>query len=231
MTRKEIIDFLKARGVEFNPTLNLSGLEELYLKQPGVSAGVGTLENVETLNKVEVTEPESDSSKLLKMMSNVVDKLDTLEIRLSKVEGPNGSEFKNDVQSKDVEIASKKKENIDSRITKIVEETLGIDFGIDLDTFPDKPGFLFTVIVPPRLSDMSISTRPIIDSVTGKYKVQEDGKTPVLEDYVPEDRRSRSIGSSQSYDAIRDHCNKVRSYLVSYYVKLSKPLPEFKLKV
>lgn len=225
MTRAQIIQYLKENNVEFNPTLRLADLQELYNKHATpIDSQKNSLENISA-------QSNSDMSKLLEMMGTVVNKVDALSKRVDKVEGPTGNEFKSGVQLEDVQNADKTKSDIDPRVVKIVEETLGVDFGIELETFTDKPGFLFTVIVPTRLSDIPPSTRPVIDISTGKYKVQEDNKTPILEDYIPEDRRSRAIGSAQSYDAIRDHCNKVRSYLVSYYSKMSKPLPEFKIKI
>jgi len=227
MTRKEIIEFLKSKNVEFNPTLRLADLEALYKKHSsGEPIPLGTTPT----GDVPPAEPKTEMGQLLEMMGTVVKKVGDMESRLTKVEGPTGNEFKNNVKTSDVDSATKSKESVDEKIVKIVEETLGVDFGIDMEVFQDRPGFLFTVIVPQRLSDMPPSTRPVLDKETGKYKVQTDGKTPMLEDYIPQDRRSRAIGSSQSYDAIRDHCNKVRSYLVSYYTKMSKPLPEFKLK-
>lgn len=223
MTRKEIIEFLKSKNVEFNPTLRLPDLENLYK--------LHSKEKIDEQVSPEVHDsPRSDTQKILDMMGTVVKKVEGIESRLKKVEGPTGNEFKANAKADDVESASKSKEEVDMRVVNIVEETLGIDFGVELESFPDRPGFLFTVIVPNRLSDMPPSTRPVKDPETGKYKVLEDGKTPLLEDYIPQDRRSRAIGSAQSYDAIRDHCNKVRSYIVSYYAKVSKPLPEFKLK-
>lgn len=230
MTRKEIIEFLKGKKIEFNPTLRLADLEALYKKHTTVTESPGVV-TPPVVRETQSKETKSEMSQLLEMMGTVVKKVGDIDSRLQKVEGPSGNEFKNNAKPEDVESASKSKEAIDPRVVKIVEETLGVDFGIDLETFTDKPGFLFTVIVPKRLSDVPPSTRPVVDPETGKYKVQADNKTPILEDYIPEDRRSRSIGSAQSYDAIRDHCNKVRSYLVSYYTKMSKPLPEFKLKV
>lgn len=231
MTRKDIIEFLKSKKVEFNPTLKLAQLEELYKlhsgeNQPG-AVGTGL-----TQPQGSKEEPKSDMDKILGAIDGVVRKLGDIDSRVSKLEGPTGNEFKMNSKAEDIAAATESKRNkyVDENVIKIVEETLGIDFGIDMETFTDRPGFLFTVIVPERLSDMPPSTRPVIDPETGKYKVQVDGKTPVLEDYIPQDRRSRAIGSTQSYEAIRDHCNKVRSYIVSYYQKMSKPLPEFKVK-
>lgn len=218
-----MIEYFKLNKIEFNPTSNVAQLEELYQKH--IESKIPEVKETSS-----VLEEKGDMEKLLDMMGTVVKKVGDMESRLLKVEGPTGSEFKKDAKEEDVKNASKSKEAVDDRVIKIVEETLGIDFEIEMEVYQDRPGFLFTVIIPKRLSDIPSSTRPIIDSDTGKYKVQADGKTPILEDYIPQDRRSRSIGSAQSYDAIRDHCNKVRSYLVGYYTKLSKPLPEFKIK-
>jgi len=220
MSRADIIKELKEKGISFNPTAKVGDLEALLKGD----------KPEETPVEEPKEEKQSDMQKLMAMMGTVVTKVSTLEDRLKKVEGPDGNAFKSDAKDKDIETASASKVDIDERLVKIVEEVLGVDFGIQLDTFPDRPGFLFTVIVPERLSDVALSTRPVIDPETGKYKVQVDGITPILEDYKPQDRRSRAIGSTQSYDAIRDHCTKVRSYLVSYYQKMSKPLPEFRIK-
>ncbi len=225
MTRKQIIDFLKSKNVEFNATLRLPDLEKLYALHSGKKED----EVIPPGPKVP-EESASDMDRVLNAIGKVAEQVGNIDSRLKKIEGPTGNEYRRDAKMEDIDTASKTKEAIDARIVKIVEETLGVDFGIDMDTFPDRPGFLFTVIVPTRLSDMPPSTRPGKDPETGKYKVLEDGKTPVLEDYIPEDRRSRAIGSAQSYDAIREHCNRVRSYIVSYYAKVSKPLPEFKIK-
>lgn len=223
MSRADIIKELKEKGIAFNPTAKVADLEALLTGE--------TPSIVEDNQEVETPKKEqTDMEKLMGMMSTVVNKVSTLEDRLKKVEGPDSNAFKTGATISDIETASSTKAHLDEKLVKIVEEVLGVDFGIELDTFPDRPGFLFTVIVPERLSDISLSTRPVIDPETGKYKVQEDGKTPVLEDYKPQDRRSRAIGSTQSYDAVREHCTRVRSYLVSYYQKMSKPLPEFKIK-
>lgn len=231
MTRKDIIEFLKKKKVEFNPTLRLPDLEALYKKHSGdVVTSTDPIPPVSSEPTGTQPQPKSEMAQLMEMMGTVVKKVGDIDSRLSKVEGPNGNEFKNNTKAEDVEFANNTKSKVDDRVVRIVEETLGVDFGIDLETFEDKPGFLFTVIVPQRLSDMPPSTRPVVDPETGKYKVQSDGKTPLLEDYIPQDRRSRAIGSAQSYEAIREHCNRVRSYIVSYYTKASKPVPEFKLK-
>lgn len=221
MKRLEIIEALKAKGVEFNPTAKKEELEALYNQHFGEIPNDGPQDPKPT---------NTGDSQLMDMMKSVVTSLDSLNKRIVKLEGPGGNEFKTNANSEDVERVAKDREGIDDRLVQIVDEVLGSDFGIKMETFPDRPGFLFTLVVPPRLSDVSPGTRPVIDPETGKYRVQADGKTLILEDYQPEDRRSRAIGSAQSFDAIREHCERVRSYIVSYYQKMQKPLPEFKLK-
>jgi len=227
MKRPEIIKFLKEKGVDFNPTLRLAELDALYALH---SNGEATpLEKKDEVKENPKTPAQTDMSKMLEMMGGIAQKLGRMESRLAKVEGPDANAFKTGAKSEDIDSAASQKASIDPKVVAIVEEVLGVDFGVELESFTDKPGLLFTVIVPHRLSDMPPSTRPVLDT-DGKYKVQPDGKTPVLEDYIPQDRRSRAIGSTQSYEAIREHCTRVRSYLVSYYQKMSKPLPEFRIK-
>lgn len=243
MKRTEIIEKLKEAGIEFNPTLRLPDLTILYEKHFGTAltpptmgstSGPETTQTTASIGKeptvIQSQNPKTDTDKILEMMGQVISKVDSLDKRLNKVEGPTGNEFKVNAKKEDVSAASKLNVDVDGRIVDIVQEVLGTDFGIELETFPDKPGYLFTVIVPTRLSDLQQATRPVIDSETGKYKVSADGKTPVLEDYIPQDRRSRAIGGTQSYEAIRKHCVNVRSYIVSYYTKVAKPLPEFRIK-
>lgn len=233
MKRPEIIKYLKDKGVDFNPTLKLADLESLYAIHSTGDQSVGGTNNppapIEGKTTGETSTEKSDTAKMLEMLGGITQKLGTMEERLKKVEGPDANAFKTGATSVDIDSAASQKASIDPKVVAIVEEVLGIDFGVELESFTDKPGLLFTVIVPHRLSDMPPSTRPVLD-IDGKYKVQTDGKTPVLEDYIPQDRRSRAIGSTQSYEAIREHCTRVRSYLVSYYQKMSKPLPEFKIK-
>lgn len=226
-TRPEIIAELQTLGVEFNPTLRKSDLEKLLEESRAKISGSGKVEE-KPKPQPEVAGDKMD--ELMKMMGTVISKVGDMEKRLSKVEGPTGNEFKTGMKVEDAEKAKVTRKDVDDKVVQIVNEVLGEDFGIRLDTYPDRPGYLFTVIVPTRLSDKEPSTRPVVDPETGEYRVQKDGKTPILEDYQPVDERSRSIGSSQSYDAIREHCNRVRSYIVTYYAKMSKPLPEFKIK-
>ena len=208
MSKEDIIAKLREEGVEFNPNATVASLEKLLKEGP-----VKKEEKVDKTNDV--------LSKMMQTLSNI-------DSRISKLEGKESQSYRTETKSADVEKASETKKNLDPRIVSIVEESLGTDFGIALEPFEDKPGFLFTVIVPQRLSDNVKDTRPRKDE-EGKYVTDQDGNR-LFEEYFPEDRRSRAIGSTQSYDAVREHCDRVRSYIVGYYAKMKQPLPEFKVK-
>jgi len=163
---------------------------------------------------------------MIKMLS---DSLLKINERLDRIEERGkGNEFKKGIKEEDTESAKSSRENVDPRIINIVNEILGEDFGVEIEPNKDRPGFLFTIIVPPRLSDAPMKTRPIIGE-DGKYIKDENGLNKE-EEYFPIDRRSRLIASHQSFDSIREHAERVRSYVVSYFQKMSKPIPEFKLK-
>lgn len=167
---------------------------------------------------------------LMGMMKGVASAVQDLSGRVNKMETANSDEgFKSSMKTEDVKRVAGDREGLDPRLVEIVDRMLGEDFGIKVETFPDRPGFLFTVVVPQRLSDNPMDSRPVKDTETGKYKVAPDGST-LMESYYPEDRRSCAISSVQSFDVIKKHCERVRSYIVAYYQKMNRPLPEFKLK-
>lgn len=187
-------------------------------------------QNDDEKDKPKAVQPKYTIDQLGGMLSSLVPVVKNLSDRLDTIETGGKGDFKKEVKAEDVKAAKSGREGVDPRTVQIVDETLGEDFGIAIEPNKDNPGFLFTVIVPRRLSDLSPRTRPVYDSETpGKYRMTPEG-TPVEEEYWPEDRRSRAIASWQSYDAIRDHCERVRSYIVAYYQKTKKPIPEFKLK-
>lgn len=208
MTKEEIIQKLRDKGVEFNPNATVASLEKLLKEEP----------------KKEETKEDKTNDVLTKIMQT----LGNIDNRISALEGKESQSYRTETKKVDVEKASETKKNLDPRLVSIVEESLGTDFGIELEPFEDKPGFLFTVIVPQRLSDNVKDTRPKKDA-EGNFMTDKAGNR-LYEEYFPEDRRSRAIGSTQSYDAIREHCDRVRSYIVSYYAKTKQPLPEFKVK-
>lgn len=166
---------------------------------------------------------------LLVVLGKISAQLSGMEARITRIETGGVNDFMGDARPEDVQAAQEGRIGIDPKITKVVDEILGSDFGVEISDNVDHPGFLFTLIVPQRLSGMPISQRPVYQEGSREYKRNEYNEI-VMEEYYPEDRRSRQIGSTQSYDAIRDHCNKVRGNIVGFYQKMKKPIPEFKLK-
>jgi hypothetical protein len=169
-------------------------------------------------------------------MGNMDKLLQSVNRRLEKIETGGANEFKTKANPEDVERVKAGREGIDERITNIVDELLGSDFGVKVVPNPNNPGFRFDVIVPSRLSDLSVSQRPVYDPATPKtrenpngYKLNPLGEV-VMEDYKPEDVRSRAISSTMSFDAIREHCERVRSYIVATYQKTNRPVPQFNVK-
>ena len=172
------------------------------------------------------------SSKTEQMFGQIMDAFKGFDKRLNELEikaGGRDNRFKGEARVEDIEAGKIARKDVDPRLVKIVDEILGEDFGIEIEPRDGQPGFLFTVLVPQRLSELSIKTRPI-KGEDGEYVIDPKTKTPKEEEYWPEDRRSRAIASYQSFDAIREHCERVRAYIVSWYQKMSRPLPEFKLK-
>lgn len=232
-SKEEIISYLQAKGVEINPNAHRTSLLSQATKMSvgsiiPVQGSASTSSNIQIPFVPQDTE-NTDMKKLMGMMSQVISKVDTLDKRMTSVETSGKGDFKLAVKEADVQSASESKKNIDQRIVKIVEDVLGVDFGVEVTPNPNSPGFLFSVLVPERLSEVKRTTRPIKDETTGEYKLNEK-KVVVEEEYWPGDRRSRSIGSTDSFDVIRDQCNRVRSYIISYYSKNKLPVPDFKLK-
>lgn len=225
--RSKVIEELRKLNIEFNPSSQIKTLKGL-LKE--AKSGISKENNDDVEENVEEEVIKNDNStKLNETLSALTSLIGSMEARLAKLEGGESKQYRTEAKKEDIEKASEMKKDIDPRIVKIVEESLGTDFGIEVKPFADRPGFQFTLIVPQRLSDNVSDSRPLLDESTGLYKKDGNGNT-VFEPYFPEDRRSRVIGSMQSFDAIKDHCDKVRSYIVSYYQKTRQPLPEFKLK-
>lgn len=209
--KETLIQKLHELNIEFNPNASVAVLKKL-------------LDNAGS--KQDQTDPDPT---VLNMLKSITSTLQAIDNRLSKVEGKSSNEYRTEAKKEDIKKASDSKQNVDPRIVKIVEETLGVDFGVEVTAFDDRPGFLFTVVVPQRLSDNVVDSRPIKDPTTGLYVKDEAGNTK-FEPFFAEDRRSRAIGSTQSYEAIQDHCNRIRNYIVSFYQKMKQPLPEFKVR-
>ncbi len=174
--------------------------------------------------------PKTDDGQLMSILQGIATGMAGLEKRLNKIETGNRDAFKEAVRPEDVSLASETRRGIDPRISKIVDEILGEDFGVKIGQNPDKPGFLFTLIVPTRLSDNVVDKRPRIDPLAPAQYLKDKEGNVIFEEYTPEDHRSRAIASSENFDAIKQHCERVRSYIVAYHQKVSKPLPEFKVK-
>lgn len=189
------------------------------------------LEKADKTTKVKAEKPEkTKEDEMLEILKGVADMVGALDKRVKRIETGGVDDFKAGVKSEDVDAAKSGRSGVDPKITKIVDELLGEDFGVEMAGYNDRPGFLFTVIVPRRLSDNVQGTRPIFDpAAPGKYMKDAEGNV-ILQDYYPEDRRSRSISNVENYDALREHCERVRSYIVSSFQKQSKPLPEFKVR-
>lgn len=179
--------------------------------------------------KSSITDIETKIDKALEMISAIIPTVKTLSDKIERIETGGKNDFKLQSNSEDIQQASTSREGVDPRTISIVDEILGEDFGIDVVPNKDNPGFLFTILVPKRLSTVSASTRPIMDEGTGKQKKNERGEM-VFEDYWPGDRRSRAIASWQNFDAIKEQCERVRANIVSFYQKSRQPLPEFRLK-
>lgn len=175
--------------------------------------------------------------ELLKVLGGIsagIDNLTTgftkLEKRVKDIETGGKDKFKEAAKQEDIEGAAATRAGVDPKINAMVDELLGEDFGVLIEAFPDRPGFLFTLIVPHRLSDNVVDKRPVIDPENPRLYKKDTLGNVIFEDYIPEDRRSRAISSTASYDSIRQHCERVRAYIVAYYQKLQKPLPEFKVR-
>ena len=176
--------------------------------------------------------PTSLPSELTQVLSGMVSTLQKINERLTTLEVKTGSpdnSFKQGIQGKDVQEADVTRIGVDDKIVKIVDEVLGQDFGIEVTPREGQPGLNFTLLVPRRLSNIEESTRPI-KGEDGEYIIDPKTKMAKQETYWPGDQRTRAIAAHQSYDSIKEHCEKVRSYLVMYYQKLNRPIPEFKLK-
>ena len=137
--------------------------------------------------------------------------------------------FKRDAKASDIAAVAKNRKGIDPKIVAIVDEMLGTDFGIEVAPMGgDQMGYMFTLIVPDRLNDSPIEQRPVLES-PGVYKKDAQGNV-VMEQYRAPDRRSRRLATADGYQAMRDHCEKVRAYIHSYYAAMKKPMPVLQVK-
>lgn len=155
--------------------------------------------------------------------------------RVHDLETGGVDQFKREARPEDIASAESSRQGVDPKIVGIVNEMLGEDFGIEVRSLDkeNRPGFRLTIIVPPRLSDATPVRRPIYEldengNPTQKYAKDEFGNV-LYEEYLPDDRRSRILSSSESYDSVRQHCERVRGYIVAHFQRNNKPLPEFRV--
>jgi len=196
------------------------------------------------MNKVEknaAKEEKKAEPDLMEVLMNVskgleslTDEMSTMKKKMADIETGGVNKFMAGAKAEDIATASESRDGVDPKIIKIVDEMLGTDFKVEVKAMGDRPGLRFSVIVPPRLSDNVTDRKPVLELdengfPTGKYKKDLAGNT-VMEDYMPEDRRSCVLSSVDSYETIRKHCERVRGYIIAHFQKTNQPLPEFKLK-
>lgn len=226
LTNKELIEQLQALGIQdINPNATKAQLQAMLDSAPGGKDSKIDLQEMPE----ELAKTASDIEQIMAAIGGVAKSVETLNQRINKIEDGGKNDFKNEMSQDDVDTANNSKKTINPKVVQIVEETLGIDFGIEMEANKNNPGWNFTVLVPKRLSPIPQSTRPVIDKDTGSYS-KDKFENVIEETYWPGDRRSRAVGDADSFDMIREHCNRVRAHIVTYYEKLKKPLPEFKLK-
>ena len=136
--------------------------------------------------------------------------------------------FKRDAKTEDIERVAENRKGVDQRVTRIVDEILGTDFGVEVAPLgEDQLGYMLTIIVPDRLNDNTVEMRPVMESA-GIYKKDAQGQV-VMEEFRRPDRRSRKLATTDNFSAVREHCEKVRAYMHSYYAARQKPMPELKV--
>lgn len=175
---------------------------------------------------------KSGTTEKKSAFDTIMGKLDSMEQRIGSIEKGGSDDFKNEAKEQDVVDAEKYNKKIPAKIKDVVDSMLGSDFKIELESFADKPGFMFHLIVPDRISEMPEEERPVV-AKPGEVKNErgykiDDSKKPVMEKYKREDRRSAKITDTNSIDEVKDHCERVRVFIIQTYQKLKKPLPEFK---
>ena len=174
-------------------------------------------------------------SQLLSGMEDISTRVGVLEEsskknaeEITRIKTGDKDAFKRGAKAEDIERASEGRKGIDPKISAIVDETLGTDFGVELAPLgEDQVGYMFTLIVPDRLNDNPAEQRPVLEA-PGEYKRAAQGNV-VMENYKRPDRRSRRLATADGYQAIREHCEKVRAYMHAYYAAMKKPMPELKV--
>ena len=181
-------------------------------------------------NTSQTNELSTQVASLSGMMSELVTGMTAMARRVERMETGGANEFRYHANPADIAKAATGRVGIDERIIKLVDTILGEDFGIELNRIDDNSlGLMFTVNVPQRLSDIKEDLRPLKDSNTGETLKDEKGRDRA-EKYWPGDRRSRAVPTGSSFDLIREHCERVRAYIVATYQKTNRPTPEFRIK-
>ena len=235
--KSELIAKMQELNIEVNPSATN---EALRASIRGASSGA-TISTGFGTPPIPVPAQGGELAQILGAITTLVGKVDTIDKRLNRVETGGIEDFKGQAKEADIASASETKEGINPRIVQIVENTLGIDFGVTVEGNKDNPGTNLTILVPQRLSPVVMSTRPIVDKVTGKYKLAPGSETVdpstgkivgavMEEEFWPGDRRSVALGATDSYDVIQSHANRVRANILAWYQKLNRPNPEFKTR-
>ena len=231
LKKSEIILKLQDLGVDVNPGMKKEEMQALLdSKTAPLNHEDNSIVTSPSRPVVDTEAPKSDLDKILAALGTVVDKVSNIEQRVHRMEVGGKDDFKMEIKKEDVQNATAGKAGVDPRIVKIVEDTLGIDFGIEVKGNQDRPGFELTILVPKRLSGVPMAFRPVRDEVTGEYKIDEKTKRVVEEEYWPGDRRSMQLGATASYELIQERCNRIRSFILAFYQKTNKPQPEFRFK-
>lgn len=235
--KTDLLAHLQQLGVEANPQATNDQLRKMVEEKTNARssfAGLGaksTTDSAPILMQPSIaTAFNSDMSQILGHLSTLVNKIDSLDERMTHMETGGVNDFKKDARQEDIDKAAVSKEGVNPRIVQIVENTLGVDFGVRVVGNKENPGSLLTILVPRRLSHVPMSHRPVVDLETGDYKIDPKTKRIVEEEYWPGDERSVALGATDSYDVIQTHANRVRSFIMAYYQKMNKPQPEFKTR-
>lgn len=225
---------LQALGVEnVNPNAGIPALEKMVKEAKERSSnksGESETTSPENSSDMPAAKTISDTDRILMAIGGLASRVEGIEGKVRRMEDKGVNDFKMDMKEEDVIKAAENKSSVDPRIVRIVEETLGVDFGIEMEGFSDKPGVMLHILVPKRLSMVPTAFRPVRDPESGKYKVDPKTQEVVEEEYWPGDKRSLSMGVASSYEMVQQHCNRVRSFIISWYQKMNKPIPTFNLK-
>lgn len=165
-------------------------------------------------------------------LDNLSERQSTTELKIADMESPSEDAFKQEANKKDIDKAQEgrlliltegKEEPLDMKISSTVDALLGKDFGARVEMISGRDGYTFTVVIPPRVSLLGKSSRPIANK-DGSYKRDGDGNIET-EPYQVPDERSVPLPTLQSYEVVQAHCEQIRTNIVVTHNKLKKPLP------